>query len=216
MAQLLRRLGIMGPAPPTAMARAFQHYLLHTGGRGVLDVFESKLGLTPEQVAPSRAALHRFGNTSAASTWCAWGNPNFSRCAPLRCPLGFPLVTGGHCCPASCSSSHIPVPCSREGMAWESYYLIDTVNDIVVRCRYILANIEQERSVRKGDRLWQVGFGGGGSATLLYVQIQFEIWSECIGINERRSCVQSGAQCNWQAGALDSPTRNCESCLGPC
>ena len=29
---------------------AFEHFLLHTGGRGVLDAVESKLELTPEQV----------------------------------------------------------------------------------------------------------------------------------------------------------------------
>ena len=28
-------------------------------------------------------------------------------------------------------------------------------------CRYILGNIEHTRGVRKGDRLWQLGFGGG-------------------------------------------------------
>ncbi len=27
--------------------------------------------------------------------------------------------------------------------------------------RYILGNIEHTRGVRKGDRLWQLGFGGG-------------------------------------------------------
>lgn len=70
----MRWLGVAPRTPPT-MARAFEHFLLHTGGRGVLDVFESKLGLAPDQVAPSRATLHRFGNTSAASTWCARARP---------------------------------------------------------------------------------------------------------------------------------------------
>jgi predicted naringenin-chalcone synthase len=37
------------------MAAAFQHYLLHTGGRGVLDSVQSSLGLSPEQV-PAPAA----------------------------------------------------------------------------------------------------------------------------------------------------------------
>ena len=77
----MRWLG-MAPTTPPTMARAFEHFLLHTGGRGVLDVFESKLGLAPDQVAPSRATLHRFGNTSAASTWCAPVPPD---------PTGFTL-----------------------------------------------------------------------------------------------------------------------------
>ena len=50
---------------------AFEHFLLHTGGRAVIDEMEEKLSLTPAQCQPSKDALYRFGNTSAASTWCA-------------------------------------------------------------------------------------------------------------------------------------------------
>lgn len=28
-------------------------------------------------------------------------------------------------------------------------------------CRYILANIETTRGVKRGDRIWQIGFGSG-------------------------------------------------------
>ena len=56
--------------------RAFEHFLLHTGGRAVIDEMEEKLSLTPKQVQPSKDALYRFGNTSAASTWCAPLGPN--------------------------------------------------------------------------------------------------------------------------------------------
>ena len=112
--QLLRRLGLVGPAPPSAMAAAFQHYLLHTGGRGVLDVFESKLGLTPEQVAPSRAALHRFGNTSAASTWRA---PACLNPEPVLRPLGCScLFVKGHRCAASCLQNRIVQEGREEGV----------------------------------------------------------------------------------------------------
>lgn len=52
-------------------SRAFEHFLLHTGGRGVIDELEEKLHLAPKQVQPSKDTLYRFGNTSAASTWCA-------------------------------------------------------------------------------------------------------------------------------------------------
>lgn len=48
---------------------AFDHFLLHTGGRAVIDELEDKLRLNPKQVQPSKDTLYRFGNTSAASTW---------------------------------------------------------------------------------------------------------------------------------------------------
>ncbi len=50
-------------------SRAFDHFLLHTGGRGVLEALESSLKLKAQQVQPSKDTLWRFGNTSAASTW---------------------------------------------------------------------------------------------------------------------------------------------------
>ena len=75
--------------------KAFEHFLLHTGGRGVIDELQKALSLAPELAAPSKDTLYRFGNTSAASTW------------------------------------------------------------------YILANIEHFKGVKKGDRVWQLGFGGG-------------------------------------------------------
>jgi 3-ketoacyl-CoA synthase len=48
---------------------AFDHFLLHTGGRGVLDSVQEELRLTKDNMAPARETLWRFGNTSAASTW---------------------------------------------------------------------------------------------------------------------------------------------------
>ena len=50
-------------------SRAFDHFLLHTGGRGVIEALEQTLKLSNEQVQPSKDTLWRFGNTSAASTW---------------------------------------------------------------------------------------------------------------------------------------------------
>ena len=62
-------------AVPAAMhAAPFTSLLLqmHTGGRGVLDALTKEpLSLSEKQLAASRATLHKFGNTSAASTWCA-------------------------------------------------------------------------------------------------------------------------------------------------
>ena len=40
-------------------ALAFEHFCIHTGGRGVLDELEKQLKLTSDLMAPSRAALWR-------------------------------------------------------------------------------------------------------------------------------------------------------------
>ena len=48
--QAMDWLGI--PHAPGSLTAAFQHFLIHTGGRGVLDTIETKLGLTPEQARP--------------------------------------------------------------------------------------------------------------------------------------------------------------------
>ena len=56
------------PAPPS-INQVFQHLLLYTGGRGVLDAMQQQLRLSDAQMAPSRETLFRFGNTSSASTW---------------------------------------------------------------------------------------------------------------------------------------------------
>lgn len=45
---------IFYPGAGLSMARAFDHYLLHTGGRGILDELEKELDLAPDQ---ARAAM---------------------------------------------------------------------------------------------------------------------------------------------------------------
>ena len=55
-----------------AINRAFQHFLVHTGSRGVLEgLTQRPLSISEAQLAPARKTLAKFGNTSAASTWCA-------------------------------------------------------------------------------------------------------------------------------------------------
>lgn len=44
-----------------------RHFLLHPGGRRVLDRLAQSLGLTPEQTAISRAILRDYGNLSSAA-----------------------------------------------------------------------------------------------------------------------------------------------------
>ena len=51
--------------------RAFDHFCIHTGGRGILDSLEKQLSLSPGHLVPSREALKRYGNTSSSSIWCA-------------------------------------------------------------------------------------------------------------------------------------------------
>ena len=45
-------------------ALAFEHFCIHTGGRGVLDELQKQLKLLPEAMAPSRAALCRCARTA--------------------------------------------------------------------------------------------------------------------------------------------------------
>ena len=52
-------LGVRCKAYLPDFALAFEHFCIHTGGRGVLDELQKQLKLSPEAMAPSRAALWR-------------------------------------------------------------------------------------------------------------------------------------------------------------
>ena len=47
--QALKWLGLAPVATPT-IEKAFDHFVIHTGGRAVLDAMEISLGLSPAQV----------------------------------------------------------------------------------------------------------------------------------------------------------------------
>merc|ERR1739848_896175 len=54
--------------------KAFDHFCIHAGGRGVIDALQDNLKLTDDLVRPSRQALFHYGNASSASIWyeLAW------------------------------------------------------------------------------------------------------------------------------------------------
>ncbi|VAH86992.1 unnamed protein product [Triticum turgidum subsp. durum] len=49
--------------------RAFEHFCMHAASRDVLEHLQRNLGLRDADLEASRAALHRFGNTSSSSIW---------------------------------------------------------------------------------------------------------------------------------------------------
>ena len=49
--------------------------------------------------------------------------------------------------------------------------------------RYILANLEHTGSINKGDRIWQLGFGGG-------FKCNSAVWKACRSIRDHHACWQ--------------------------
>eukprot|EP00891_Asterochloris_glomerata_P003272 jgi/Astpho2/3272/e_gw1.00053.8.1_t len=53
---------------------AFEHFCIHTGGRGVIEEIEKQLQLAPNHVQASKDTLWRYGNTSSSSIWYVLSN----------------------------------------------------------------------------------------------------------------------------------------------
>lgn len=64
---------------------AFEHFLVHTGGRAVIEEVEKKLRLDPADVQPSKETLYRYGNTCCAAVFYVLTNME-SRVQPLLLP----------------------------------------------------------------------------------------------------------------------------------
>jgi 3-ketoacyl-CoA synthase len=68
-----RALGWRVPKYIPDFKRAFNHFCLHAGGRGVVEGLSKQLGLPPHQMAPSANALYWYGNTSSSTVWYSFG-----------------------------------------------------------------------------------------------------------------------------------------------
>ncbi|KAK2077855.1 hypothetical protein QBZ16_003723 [Prototheca wickerhamii] len=53
--------------------KAFDHFCLHAGGRGVVEGLSKQLGLSLKQMAPSANTLYWYGNTSSSTIWYSFG-----------------------------------------------------------------------------------------------------------------------------------------------
>ena len=63
--------------------QAFQHFIIHTGGRAVIEEVAKKLKLTDKDVTPSRDTLRAFGNECCAAVLYVLTNVEAQVCAWL-------------------------------------------------------------------------------------------------------------------------------------
>ncbi|KAA6424520.1 MAG: beta-ketoacyl-coa synthase family [Trebouxia sp. A1-2] len=72
VARKVFKMKIKGYIPDFKLA--FEHFCIHTGGRGVIEEIEKQLQLAPDNVQPSKDTLFRYGNTSSSSIWYVLSN----------------------------------------------------------------------------------------------------------------------------------------------
>eukprot|EP00884_Botryococcus_braunii_P012066 jgi/Botrbrau1/20860/Bobra.0654s0001.1 len=72
---ILRKIGARNSKPYVPnFKKAFDHFLIHPGGRGVIEEIEKQLSLEEKHAKPSKDTLYHFGNTSSSSTWYVLAN----------------------------------------------------------------------------------------------------------------------------------------------
>ncbi len=99
---------------------AFDHFCIHTGGRGMLDSMEKQLSLSPAHLQPSRETLKRYGNTSSSSIWYLIVTLSFSQSVESLTLSS--VQTSHHTC-GTFSHSLIPrFPIRRSGALQQTFY----------------------------------------------------------------------------------------------
>ena len=162
-------------------SKAFDHFVLHTGGQAVLDALQRALNLSDAAMAPSRDTLHRYGNTSSASTWYTL--------AHCEAGVGEGLDGG------------VPVATRRAARAAKEAAIAAGKEDAKAAAGAAAAINgadfapvpvpRRKVGVRRGDRALQLGFGGGFKAC-------GAVWRATRNISEPHPV--------WEEGFVDMPT----------
>ena len=98
----------------------FDSFLLHTGGRGVLDALQKSLSLSDADLSSPRATLARFGNTSAASIWYILAHHEHAR--GVRVGQRFLALSFGGGFKACAAALRATRPVSERHECWDPYH----------------------------------------------------------------------------------------------